>query len=195
MISTTIYCAPYFLNYWLQTKSKVKWTQLPRSMLEDVLITMRQFIFSIDFVVLEIKVVMSFKNEIPVIPSWPFLVTSNALINCSNWKMKFRLGNIKMKLNVFKLYKRPMGSDGMEYRTFDWVGNFLHGGVKFNHEEELISYVYESFVWSTSSNLIHLDLRNNVMIHCVHLFLCFFLLFPLHLMRPYLVHPHPPLLS
>jgi len=41
--------------------------RLPRGMIEDVLIKIREFIFPLGFVVLETKGVMSAENEIPVI--------------------------------------------------------------------------------------------------------------------------------
>ena len=40
---------------------------LPRGMVEDVFIKTREFIFSVDFVVLETEVVLSPENKIPVI--------------------------------------------------------------------------------------------------------------------------------
>ena len=40
----------------------------PRGMVEDVLIKVGEFIFSVDFIILETKVVMSPENRIP---SWP----------------------------------------------------------------------------------------------------------------------------
>ena len=75
--------------------------------------------FLVDFVVLEIEVVMSSKNEILLIFSQPFLATSNALINCKDEKLKLTIENMTMELNVFKLQKPPMGFDGMEHRTLN----------------------------------------------------------------------------
>jgi len=44
-----------------------RFTRLPRGMVDDVLIKVGEFIFSMDFAVLETEGVMSTKNEIPVI--------------------------------------------------------------------------------------------------------------------------------
>jgi len=51
--------------------------------IEDVLIKVEEFIFPLYIVVLETEVVISPKNEIPVILGQLFLATSNALVNCS----------------------------------------------------------------------------------------------------------------
>jgi len=44
-------------------------TRLPRGLVEDVLVKIGEFIYPVDFVVLEIEVVVSPENEIPVILS------------------------------------------------------------------------------------------------------------------------------
>ena len=58
----------------------------PRGIVEDVLIKVGDFIFLVDFVVLETKLMMSPENEIPIILGPSFLTTSNALINYQNEK-------------------------------------------------------------------------------------------------------------
>ena len=80
-------------------------TRLPRGMVEDVLIKVREFIFSVDFVVLETEDVVSLENKIPEVLSKPFLATSNALINCREGKMKLAFVNMIIELNVFNLQK------------------------------------------------------------------------------------------
>jgi len=104
-----------------------------------------EFIFPIDFVVLEAEVLMSPENKILIILDLLFLTTSNALINCRDEKINLIFENITMELNVFNLKKQPMGFYYIEHPTLNWVGDFLLGGVEFDHEEELISCVYESF--------------------------------------------------
>ena len=47
-----------------------------------MLIRMGEFIYPVDFVVLETGKVSNFASQVPVILGRPFLVTSNALINC-----------------------------------------------------------------------------------------------------------------
>ena len=83
-------------------------------MVEDELIKEGEFIFLIDFIVLEAEIVTSPENEIPVIFALLSLASSNALINCSDGKIKLTFGNMTMQLNVFNLQKQPMGFGDVE---------------------------------------------------------------------------------
>ena len=56
-----------------------------------------------DFVVLETESVTNPDAQIPVILGQPFLVTSNALINCRNGMLKLSFGNMTVELNIFNL--------------------------------------------------------------------------------------------
>ena len=57
-----------------------------------MLVKVGDFIYPVDFVVLETEVVVNPENEIPVILGRSFLATSNALINCKDGKMKLTFG-------------------------------------------------------------------------------------------------------
>ena len=72
-------------------------------MVEDVLIKVGEFIYPVDFVVLEIKKVPNIASQIPIILGCPFLATSNALINCRNGMMRLSVGNMTVELNIFNL--------------------------------------------------------------------------------------------
>jgi len=61
-------------------------TRFHRGIIEDIFIKVVKFIFVVNFIVLEIEMVVSPKNEIPVMLEQPFLATSNVIINCSNEK-------------------------------------------------------------------------------------------------------------
>ena len=76
-------------------------------MVEDVLIKVEKFIFSIDFVVLDTKRVSNADSHIPVILGCPFLSTSNALINYRNYMMKLCFGNMTVDLDIFNLQRQP----------------------------------------------------------------------------------------
>jgi len=56
-------------------------TRLPRGVVGDVLVKVEEFIFSIDFVALDIEMAPNVESYIPLILGHPFLATSNALIN------------------------------------------------------------------------------------------------------------------
>ena len=72
---------------------------------EDVLIKVGEFIFLVDFIVVETQPVTNLKGKIPVILGRPFLSTSNAVINCPNRLMKLPFRNMIVDMNVFNLYK------------------------------------------------------------------------------------------
>ncbi|XP_063941289.1 uncharacterized protein LOC135149492 [Daucus carota subsp. sativus] len=90
--------------------------KMPRGVIEDVLIKIGDFIFPVDFAVLETQPVSNPRNQIPIILGRPFLATSNALINCRNGSMKLTFGNMTIDLNIFnagkepnELYEQPIG--------------------------------------------------------------------------------------
>lgn len=57
--------------------------------MEDVLIKVDTFYFSVDFVVIDTQPIPNTKGQIHVILGRPFLATSNALINCRNGVLIF----------------------------------------------------------------------------------------------------------
>ena len=61
-----------------------------------------------DFVVLDTEPVAVGTNHAPIILGRPFLVTSNAIINCRNGVMPLTFGNMTLELNIFHLSKRHM---------------------------------------------------------------------------------------
>ena len=81
--------------------------KIPKGIIEDVLIKVGDFVFPVDFVVLETEPVRNLKNQISIILGRPFLSTSNALINCRNGSMKLTFGNMTIDLNIFYVGKQP----------------------------------------------------------------------------------------
>ncbi|XP_043695157.1 uncharacterized protein LOC122645837, partial [Telopea speciosissima] len=77
--------------------------KVPKGMIEDVLLKVGEFIFPIDFIVLDTQPLANFKDQIPIILGRPFLATGNALINCGNGLMKLSFGNTYVDFNVFRL--------------------------------------------------------------------------------------------
>jgi len=78
-----------------------------RGVIEDVLIKAGEFIFPVDFIIMETESVTNPEAQIPVILSRSFLTTSNALINCKNGMMKLPFGNMTVDLNIFNLQRQP----------------------------------------------------------------------------------------
>ena len=77
--------------------------KIPKGIVEDVLIKVDKFYYSVDFVVLDTEPIASGLNHVPIIPGRPFLATSNAIINCRNGVMQLTFGNMTLELNIFHL--------------------------------------------------------------------------------------------
>ena len=92
-------------------------TRLSRGVVEDVLIKMGEFIFFVDFVVLDTKRVPIAESHIPVILGHPWLATSNALIKYRNGIMKLSFGNMTLDLNIFNLERHSDGFHGVGRST------------------------------------------------------------------------------
>src|SRR5262249_15770140 len=60
--------------------------------IEDVLVKVGNFIFPIDFVVLE----MEEEGNVPLILGWPFLATSRELVDVEGGNLILRVGNDEM---------------------------------------------------------------------------------------------------
>ncbi len=85
--------------------------KIPRGTIEDVLVKVDKFYFSVDFIVLDMEPVPNLKKQIPMILGRPFLATANACINCRTGVMDISFGNMKVKLNVFHASNQPARED------------------------------------------------------------------------------------
>ena len=90
---------------------------MPKGIVEDVLIRVGEFIYLMDFVVIETETVSNLASQVSVILRCPFLATTNALINCRNGMMRLFFGNITLELNIFNLQRQPSSSDDMEFSS------------------------------------------------------------------------------
>ena len=68
-----------------------------------MLIKIGEFIFPIDFVVLETASVANPRGQIPAVLDRSFLATSNALINCRSGLMKLTFENLTANMHIFNL--------------------------------------------------------------------------------------------
>ena len=82
--------------------------KIPKGTVEDVLIEVDKFYYSVDFVVLDTEPYASGVNYVPIILGRPFLATSNAIINCRNGVMQLTFGNMTLELNILHLSKKHM---------------------------------------------------------------------------------------
>ena len=77
--------------------------KIPKGIVEDVLLKVDKFYYSVDFVVLDTEPVAGGTNQVPIILGRPFLATSNAIINYRNGVMQLTFGNMTLELNIFHL--------------------------------------------------------------------------------------------
>ena len=82
--------------------------KIPKGIVEDVLIQVDKFYYSVDFVVFDTEPTATGINYVPIIRGRPFLATSNAIINCENGVMQLTFGNMTLELNIFHLSKKHM---------------------------------------------------------------------------------------
>ena len=79
--------------------------KIPKGAVEDVLIQVDKFYYSVDFFVLATGA-----SYVPIILGRPFLATSNAIINYQNGVMHLTFGSMTLELNIFHLSKKHMQS-------------------------------------------------------------------------------------
>ena len=58
--------------------------KIPKGVIDDILVKVDNFVYPIDFVVLDTQHMANVFTQIPIILGRPFLATVNALINCRN---------------------------------------------------------------------------------------------------------------
>ncbi|CAN6454720.1 unnamed protein product [Victoria cruziana] len=80
----------------------------PRGVLEDVLLKIENFMFPVDFVILDMEGVNA-EHQTPIILGRPFLATANACINCRTGVLEISFGNQKLRINIFHAAVGPAG--------------------------------------------------------------------------------------
>ena len=85
----------------------------PRGIVEDVLVKIGNFCYPADFVIMDVQG-PSTSNLSSIILGRPFLSTCNALINCRNGSLKMSFGNLTIDLNIFDVYRKPLGEEEVE---------------------------------------------------------------------------------
>ena len=85
--------------------------KVPKGKINDVLIRVGEFIYPVDYIVLETQPetqpVSNPRAQTPVILGRRFLATANAIINCRNGSMRLTFGDMTKEVNVFNLEKQP----------------------------------------------------------------------------------------
>ncbi|XP_057443925.1 uncharacterized protein LOC130736091 [Lotus japonicus] len=88
---------PTMINLQLADRS----LKTPYGIIEDVLVRVDKFIFPVDFVILD----MEEDTRIPLILGRPFLATGNAKINVRKGILSLKVGEEKVRFNVFESLK------------------------------------------------------------------------------------------
>ena len=112
--------------------------KIPKGIVENILVKVDKFYYSVDFVVLDTKPVAEGTNHVPIILGRPFLAKSNAIINCRNRVMQLTFGNMTLELNIFHLSNK---NKSMEEQEPDKVSLISPGAGKHNAyklQEELM---------------------------------------------------------
>ena len=81
--------------------------EVSKGEINDVLIRVGEFIYPVDFIVLETQPVSNLRAQTPVILGRSFLATANAIINCKNESMRLTFRDMTREVNVFNLKKQP----------------------------------------------------------------------------------------
>ena len=91
--------------------------KIPKGIVEDVLVKVDKFYYSMDIVVLDTEPVAEGTNLVPIILGRPFLATSNAIINFRNGVMQLTFGNMTLELNIFHLSNKHKPTEDEEQKS------------------------------------------------------------------------------
>ncbi|XP_026383545.1 uncharacterized protein LOC113279043 [Papaver somniferum] len=104
--------------------------KIPRGIIEDVLVQVENFIYPVDFVILDTQLVFSQDINIPIILGLPFLATANAVIHCQTGLVEFSFGNQKISVNVFKELQAP--PDPEHYESICMIDSLVENTFTIN---------------------------------------------------------------
>ncbi|XP_073121929.1 uncharacterized protein [Henckelia pumila] len=103
----------------------------PRGIIEDVLVKVGKFIFSVDFVVFDMEETL----DMPLILGRPFLATGKALIDVQKGELLLRVGEEKISFDVFNDLKFSQSNE--ECFQIDVVDSLLYDYVQDTFQEPL----------------------------------------------------------
>ncbi|CAN6483242.1 unnamed protein product [Victoria cruziana] len=90
----------------------------PRKVLEDVLLKIEDFVFPVDFMILDMEGVHA-DHQMPIILGRPFLATANACINCRTGVLEIPFGDQKLRMNIFHVAMGPAGDRCISFAEAD----------------------------------------------------------------------------
>jgi len=80
--------------------------KISKGEITDVLIRVGEFIYLVDFIILETQHVSTPRSQTLVILGRPFIATANVIVNCRNGSMRLTFGDMTKEVNVFNLEKQ-----------------------------------------------------------------------------------------
>ena len=107
--------------------------RVARGIVEDVLVQVDKFYFSIDFIVIDTQPVSEPDAQILVILGQLFLATSDAIIQCRKGHVKFSFGNMTCDLKIFDV-ARQVGDEGSIHEV-----NYIDTIVQHHIDTNLLS--------------------------------------------------------
>ena len=90
--------------------------KIPKGIVEDVLVKVDNFYYSVDFVVLDIELMEESTHQVHIIIRRPFLAIDNAIVNFLNGVMQLTFGNMNLELNIFHLSNRDKPAEKKEHK-------------------------------------------------------------------------------
>ncbi|KAL8503789.1 hypothetical protein ACS0TY_022490 [Phlomoides rotata] len=116
----------------------------PRGIVEDVMVKVDDFIFPVDFVVLEMKE----DESVPLILGRPFLATGGAVIDVKKGELVL---NVEEDHVLFKIYKSRMPIEEEEDEDEEYMNNPIHTPVKEKVESKAKIKEYDK-IWQVKGS-------------------------------------------
>jgi hypothetical protein len=99
-----------------------KSVKFPRGIMENLLVKVDNFIFPVDFMVLDMEV----DDRVPLILGRPFLYTARELIDAFDRKIILRMGDENVTFNVMKFIKNSGGHDDSVFSIYIVISQSDH---------------------------------------------------------------------
>ena len=124
---------------------------IPKGIVEDVLVKVDKFYYLVDFVVLDTEPIASGPNHVLIILGRPFLATANAIINFRNGVMQLTFGNMTLELNIFHLNHKHKLVGNENQGTDEVCSADQNAGNPNVHELKKVANKDEAVVWELPS--------------------------------------------
>jgi len=122
--------------------------KVPKEEINDVLIQIEEFIYPVDFIVLETQPVFNPRSQTPVILGHPFPSTANTIINCRNESMRLTFADMTREVNVFNPGKQLCDIEDQIFEV-----NLIKNLTREHKEELELETDYDFEVESKDFNL------------------------------------------